>query len=247
MDEVAMAWQRAHAEQHLAAAEFRDELAELGVAESSREAARLRYKLRLRLEHSRGGKIPHWWRGYAPAKIVTDVPTFIVWLDQTLRLLGCNRSLEAANQALVNADRILRSIGAKGYPAMSAERAATIQAAEAKLVEYLRWAKGDEPAKAEGQVDSGKQPIHKLKRRRRKSDAQPNALTPRQLEAMQIVGECKGNMAEAAKRIGRHRKTVQQHYQAALAKLGRTAVKHATQQPTLDRRGQETMTDDCRK
>jgi DNA-binding NarL/FixJ family response regulator len=82
------------------------------------------------------------------------------------------------------------------------------------------------------------------KRRRRKTDAVPRPLTAKQAEAIQIVGECKGNFAQAADRIGRDRATVRQHYNAGMKKLGRTAVKHRTQQLPSDKRGQDSVSSD---
>jgi DNA-binding NarL/FixJ family response regulator len=69
-------------------------------------------------------------------------------------------------------------------------------------------------------------------------------LTARQVEAAHVVGECKGNLAEAARRMGLDRKTVSQHYRAALRKLGKTALPTPkTGRLLRDRRGQESMAD----
>lgn len=58
--------------------------------------------------------------------------------------------------------------------------------------------------------------------KRRQSDLRP--LTTKQTEAIQIVGECSGDIAKAAKRLGKDRKTVKQHYDAGMAKVGQAAV-----------------------
>ena len=71
----------------------------------------------------------------------------------------------------------------------------------------------------------------------------PKRLTAKQLEASQIVAECKGDIAEAARRLGKDAKTVRQHYTAATKKLGKTVVKHATKQLPSDRRGQANIAD----
>ena len=63
--------------------------------------------------------------------------------------------------------------------------------------------------------------VPKAKRGKRRQSSKPRPLTPKQTEALQIVGECGGDIAEAARRLGKDRKTVEQHYQAGLAKLGR--------------------------
>jgi DNA-binding CsgD family transcriptional regulator len=78
-------------------------------------------------------------------------------------------------------------------------------------------------------------------RRRRKVDPKPRPLTDKQTEAVHMVGECKGNVTEAANRLGRDRKTVEQHYKAAMKKLGKSQSEHLTIQSRADRRGQATI------
>ena len=93
------------------------------------------------------------------------------------------------------------------------------------------------------------EPPAKPKRRKRAS-SKPRQLTAKQLEAAQIVGECKGNFAEAARRLGKDRKTVKQSYDAAMKKLGKEAVAtHQTRWYPRDRRGQAYLTaeDDRRR
>ena len=75
------------------------------------------------------------------------------------------------------------------------------------------------------------------KRRRRRSD-KVRPLTLRQTQVLAAVGECNGNLAAAARQLGVDRKTVAQHYEACLRKLGREAVRHATRRLPTDRRGQ---------
>jgi predicted DNA-binding protein (UPF0251 family) len=43
-------------------------------------------------------------------------------------------------------------------------------------------------------------------------------LTAKQLEAVHMVGECQGNIAEAARRLGKSRSTIARHYKAGMAK-----------------------------
>ncbi len=83
---------------------------------------------------------------------------------------------------------------------------------------------------------SGKRQPRKQRRKTRKV----SRLTPKQMEASQIVGECKGNFAEAGRRLGRDPKTIRQHWFAACKKLGISAVKtrRRTQRLLKDRRGQ---------
>ena len=74
----------------------------------------------------------------------------------------------------------------------------------------------------------------------------PRPLTVRQTEVVQIVGECTGNIAKAARQLGRDRKTVEETYRAGLAKLGKT-VYHSRDKTRLlprDKRGQEAVSED---
>jgi len=109
-----------------------------------------------------------------------------------------------------------------------------IQEALAAADVLLRWcyeaeAKG-KPAKAK-------------RTRRGTRDRKPRPLTPRQTEVVQIVGECRGDIAKAAKRLGLHRKTVAEAYRAGLKKLGKVAVTHGTRLYSRDRRGQADISD----
>ena len=81
--------------------------------------------------------------------------------------------------------------------------------------------------------------------RRAVRSRKPRPLTPRQVEVVQVVGECKGNVAAAARRLGRDRKTVEESYRAGMTKLGKT-VYHSRDKTLLlarDRRGQETVSE----
>ena len=75
------------------------------------------------------------------------------------------------------------------------------------------------------------------KRRRRQTD-KVRPLTERQAEVLVAVGECNGSLTAAAKRLGIDRKTVAQHYEVCLRKLGHKVVRHATRRLPTDRRGQ---------
>jgi hypothetical protein len=109
--------------------------------------------------------------------------------------------------------------------------------------------KGNEAARlrtlADG-LDGGKAPA----RRHRRPPLTPKArpLTGRQCEVVQIVGECKGNLAEAAKRLGIDRKSLKESYDAAMEKLGRAGIpKSKTKRLPVDLRGQVAVTKDCRR
>ncbi len=83
----------------------------------------------------------------------------------------------------------------------------------------------------------------KKRRRRRQSETKP--LTAKQREAVEIVAECKGDIAEAARRLGKDRKTVEQHYKAGLEKLGEaTGRRPETRQLQTGLRGQYEVTAD---
>jgi len=91
----------------------------------------------------------------------------------------------------------------------------------------------------DGKADGKKQ----RRTRRRKSDATPPPLTAKQSEAVHIVGECEGNIKQAADRVGIDRKSMQERYEAAMKKLGKTAVKNRTKQIRDDNRGQANIVD----
>jgi hypothetical protein len=86
-------------------------------------------------------------------------------------------------------------------------------------------------------------------RRRPPHETKIRPLTNRQIEAMQIVPECKENFAEAGRRMRLDPKTVRQHYLTGLKKLGPTTVRAAQaarQKPKTrplpeDRRGQADL------
>jgi hypothetical protein len=79
-------------------------------------------------------------------------------------------------------------------------------------------------------------------RRRRTPDRRAKPLTPRQAEAMQMVGEHKGNYSAAARAMGVTPQRVRALYGEACQKLGISATKKgkAGRLPT-DRRGQPTV------
>ena len=85
------------------------------------------------------------------------------------------------------------------------------------------------------------------KRKRRPGKPQkPRPLTALQTEAVQIVCECKGNVAKAAKQIGKDRKTVEKAYRAGLGKLGKTAYlsRDKTRLLPRDKRGVDAVSEE---
>ena len=89
------------------------------------------------------------------------------------------------------------------------------------------------------------------KRRGRRAASKTRPLTACQVEALERVTECKGNIAEAARQLGVDRKTVKQHMDAGLMKLGRSAsgfLKEHQRGKTFklptDSRGQDMLASD---
>lgn len=98
----------------------------------------------------------------------------------------------------------------------------------------------DDTRPTEASGHNGKKPPRK---RRPSKECKPQPLTSRQTEVMQIVGECKGNIAAAAKRLGRDYSTIAEIYHVGLTKLGKIPVKHGTKTLPHDRRGQVNLSD----
>lgn len=92
----------------------------------------------------------------------------------------------------------------------------------------------------------GKPKAQARKRRRRPSETPPK-VTGKQAEVVQVVGECKGNFSEAARRLALDRKTVKQHYNAAMRKTGAVVRKVLTGRLPTDNRGQVSLTEDRRR
>ncbi|QDU34899.1 Sigma-70, region 4 [Poriferisphaera corsica] len=81
-------------------------------------------------------------------------------------------------------------------------------------------------------------PKKRRKRSQRKGVVDAN-LTEKQAEAFWMVQDCNGNIAEAARRLGKDRKTIEQHYKRACEILGKKAVSHIEKQNLPhDQRGQ---------
>lgn len=102
----------------------------------------------------------------------------------------------------------------------------------------------EEPERSEGEgnAEAGSTAKPAPRRKRKRQPVKGKALTPRQAEVVHIVGECKGDLAAAGRQLGIDRKTVEQHYRAAMQKLGKATVRHATQTIRSDRRGQADVT-----
>lgn len=83
--------------------------------------------------------------------------------------------------------------------------------------------------------------------RKRRATLKPKPLTARQAEIVQIVGECNGDIAEAARKLGVTHKTVAEAYKVAMGKIGITAVvRPTTTSIPEDHRGQMNVSEDRR-
>ena len=91
-------------------------------------------------------------------------------------------------------------------------------------------------------------PKPKPRKRASGKPRKPRPLTCIETETMQIVGECKGNIAAAARRLGKDRKTVEQAYRNGLSKVGKEAYwqnkRAKTRLLARDKRGQEAVSTD---
>jgi hypothetical protein len=110
------------------------------------------------------------------------------------------------------------------------------------VVQRLEWGAGK-------LLDNGKPATGANPRRRGKNRGvrtrKPSPPTARQLEVIQTVADCRGNIAEAARRLGRDRKAIEESYKAGMEKAGKVVYhsKDKTQLLTRDRRGQENVAD----
>jgi hypothetical protein len=95
-----------------------------------------------------------------------------------------------------------------------------------------------------GQVEAARTSDPKRKRRR----STPHKLTPIQQRTMEVVVECKGSYAKAARRLHKDRSTVKQAWEAACRILGLDPVTYGkaggkTGTYLRDRRGQDDVAD----
>lgn len=81
--------------------------------------------------------------------------------------------------------------------------------------------------------------------KRKRDDGSRRPLTAKQAEAVEVVCTCNGNIAKAAKQLGRDRKTVYEHYITAMDKLGKDPSKrHKVSSLPHDRRGQPMVVEE---
>ena len=93
------------------------------------------------------------------------------------------------------------------------------------------------------QEEMDDRPKKQRKRAKRKGCGEIE-LTTKQLEAFWVVMDSNGNIAEAARRLGKSRKTVDEAYQRACEKLGKKEVARIKKQNIPhDRRGQSVVVD----
>ena len=108
-----------------------------------------------------------------------------------------------------------------------------------------------EAAEAGGQPAGG---LGKRRTRRPPFERKPRPLTERQTEVINIVGECKGSLADAARRLGIDRKSLKESYDAGNRKLASAGVpipssrpKPKTERLPKDPRGQVNVAQDRRR
>lgn len=114
-------------------------------------------------------------------------------------------------------------------------------------VSYARVLSHDLREFSDALDEAVKPAANKPKRTRRPSKSRKSRpLTVWQTEVVQIVGECKGNIAEAARQLGKNRKTIEEAYRAGMGKLGKTIYrsKDKTRLLPRDKRGQEAVSED---
>ncbi len=111
------------------------------------------------------------------------------------------------------------------------------------LVETTRTSvRNGDGAKCAG--GGAEKPTTKKRKRRRQAAKGPTPITSKQTEALQLVGEHKGNVTAAAKAAGISRTAMTNRYNKALAKLGKKAVKQIkTQALPTDHHGHSTIPD----
>jgi len=84
--------------------------------------------------------------------------------------------------------------------------------------------------------------LPKRRKRRKVGSNEPKPLTPKETEAVHLVGEHKGNMTAGAKAMGISRQAAQKRYDKAMKKLSKTGVRNPqTQALPRDRRGQVNL------
>jgi predicted DNA-binding protein (UPF0251 family) len=113
-----------------------------------------------------------------------------------------------------------------------------VNAAVARIVDAAMEPAAETVAGGPDAVRAGSKAAAK-KRKRRRNPIKGIRLTEKQVEAMHLVGEHKGNFAAAAKATGKSRQAMSKLYRKANQKLGKQAIpKPKTQALPTDHRGQ---------
>ncbi len=81
----------------------------------------------------------------------------------------------------------------------------------------------------------------KRPRKRHRATDEIKPLTDKQSEAVYIVNECRGNIAEAARRLGKDPATVRQAFRTGMKKLGAIALDHKTTKMPTGKRGESSV------
>jgi len=102
-----------------------------------------------------------------------------------------------------------------------------------------------EPSALNGEQKIAGEKLPKTTRRRRRIHQERTyPLTVKQIDAVLIVKEHKGNFAAAARAAGKSRAAIMKLYEKAASKLGKKDFKLLTQRLPRDARGQEIVVDE---
>jgi hypothetical protein len=138
---------------------------------------------------------------------------------------------------------------AGGGEEIAVDRIRTLQRAVATQLAWLPAVESDQAAwklaggpAAESTGQAGKTTRGK---KRGTKPRKPRPITPRQLEVIQTVADCCGNLAVAGRRLGLDRATIEEAYKAGMEKAGKVVYhsKDKTRLLVRDQRGQENVSE----
>jgi predicted DNA-binding protein (UPF0251 family) len=180
-----------------------------------------------------------------PGKCLRDRDGVVATARETITSLKGGRCLEV--DVVGGLDAASRIVGSRSRSRLAAQARILREYLRENLLALADLIDTQAGAMTVGVASSNDATQPSARRRPRGSAATTKSrpLTSNQAETVQIVGECKGNIAEAARRLGRNRKTVEETYRAAMTKLGKTVVRSKTRTHLFsrDRRGQEDVAD----
>jgi hypothetical protein len=155
---------------------------------------------------------------------------------------ACDRYQFRLNQLTLHVPQRLPKV----WPALRLVKLRLEQGAAWHEIPNFDWdAAEGELRSIEAAAEAARSSGDKTPRRPRKKLA-PRKLTEIQRKTLEVVAECKGNVAKAAGRLGKDPKTVKEAYRTALLKLGKeptTYGKVNTGTYFRDKRGQDDVAD----